>query len=561
MCRLRFATFFVLVASLGAQTVLHVPVGGPPVTFDPHLMPAPFPFHAQFVMQIFEAPLETRVDDKGLLTVVPALCDLPVIAKDGLRVTMRVRKGARFQDDPCFEGGKGREVTAKDVAYSLLRHADPAVKPAASSESPAFQQFIQGRFKGVDAWREAAQKLGKTDYDAPPEGIRAEGDDVVLELLAPCPQLRALFTQPWACVVAREAVSKYGHGSDHPVGTGPFRLGDVDAARVRLLRNPTYRIPGLPKVDELRLDIVPDPAKQASRWLAGDLDILTITAATEKGIVDKNQNLLDSLKKHGCSLIDGVPLSVSYLVFNMASPVLGKLEVREALTLALDRDAVSREGQGPRVGRADYPLPVCVPEAAQIRLDPWPLAKRDVAQAKARLAKAGFGDPARPLELILDVPMDQPPDPRGDRAAAMMVAQLGEAGIKATLRKEAFEKFLERAARGDVHLAWVSWYADYPDAEDYLLLFRSEAISGGDWGSNYGHYSDPKVDALYVRVGNRLPGPERTSDVTEILRKVRADCAWIPLSFPAPVAVLGKGVDGYRANVLNYSLRDVGKKP
>jgi ABC-type oligopeptide transport system substrate-binding subunit len=107
----------------------------------------------------------------------------------------------------------------------------------------------------------------------------------------------------------------------------------------------------------------------------------------------------------------------------------------------------------------------------------------------------------------------------------------------------------------------VSWYADYPDAENFLLLFRSAQAAGGEWGSNYGHYQDAKVDELYARIGNRLPGPERTADVTELLRKVRADCAWIPLSFPAPLAALGKGVDGYRFNVLSYSLRDVGKKP
>jgi ABC-type transport system substrate-binding protein len=545
-----------IVASLGAQSVLRVPVSGGPATFDPHLIKNPIPYHAQFVMQIFETPLETKVDDKGLLTLAPALCELPAIAPDGLKLTMKVRKGARFQDDACFEGGKGREVTARDVAYSLLRHADPSV------DSTAFPLFVQNWFKGLDAWREKAASVGKADYDAMPPGIRTEGDTVVLELATSYPQLRALLTQPWACVVPQEAIVKYGSGFgvDHPVGTGPFRFGDVDPARVRLLKNPGYRIPGLPKVDEIRLENVPDPQAQATRYLAGDLDILTVWAANEKHLVDKNLQLLTPLKNRGHTLVDAVPLSVSYVVFNMASPVLGKKEVREALTLALDRDLVSREGQGPRVMRADHPLPPTFPEAAQIRLDPWPLAKRDVAQAKALLAKAGFGDPAKPLELLLDVPADTT-DPRAERAGALMCSQFAEAGVKVKVRSEKFGEFMKRTREGDFHFAWVSWYADYPDAENFLLLFRSATVSGGEWGSNYGRYSDPKVDELYLRIGSRLPGPERTADVTELLREVRADCAWIPLSFPADLAALNKGVGGFRPNVLHFSLRDVGKKP
>jgi peptide/nickel transport system substrate-binding protein len=515
-------------------------------------MREPFPFHAQFVTQVFEAPLETKVDAQGLMTVVPALCDVPTLSPDGLKLSLKVRPGGKFQDDPCFEGGKGREVTAKDVVYSLLRHA--------AEESASYRPFLENRFKGVEDWKASARK-SKPDWENPPAGLRAEGDTVVFELLAPYPQLRALLTQPWASVVPPEAVTRYGSGfGEHPVGTGPFRFADADPARVRLVRNPTYRIAGLPKVDELRLEIVADTAAQTTRYLAGDLDLLRIWTPNEKQIVDRTFQLLPALKNRGHTLADGVPLSVSYLAINMASPVLGKLEMREALTLALDRDKISREAQGERTLRADHPLPSSFPESAQIRLDPWPLGKRDLVQVKARLKAAGFDDPSKLSELILDVPMEQS-DPRADRAAQLIVANLADAGIKARVRTEPFKKFLERTASGDFHFAWVSWFADYPDAENFLLLFRSAQAAGGEWGQNYGHYSDPKVDELYVKIGNRLPGPERTHDVTELLRKVRADCAWIPLSFTADLYVLNKGVEGYRANVLSYSLRDVGKKP
>jgi ABC-type oligopeptide transport system substrate-binding subunit len=313
-------------------------------------------------------------------------------------------------------------------------------------------------------------------------------------------------------------------------------------------------------VDDLRLEIVPDQAAQVTRYLAGDLDLVVLSSATEKKIVDSRSQLLTALKVKGHTLVDGVPLSVSYIAFNMASPVLGSRELREALTLAVDRERVAREATGDRTARADHPLPSSFPESAQIRLDPWDLGKRDVARAKALLAKAGYADPGKLSELILDTPADAP-DPRAERAAATMVSQFAEIGVKVRVRRETFAQFTARARDGDFHLAWISWYADYPDAENFLLLFRSDEAAGGDWGSNYGHYRDSKVDELYLRIGGRLPGRERTADVTTLLRKVRADCVWIPLSFPAPVIALGRGVEGYRDNVLNLSLRDVSKKP
>ena len=53
----------------------------------------------------------------------PCLCHMPEISDDGLTYTYRIREESRFQDDPCFPGGKGRPVTAEDVKYSLERSA------------------------------------------------------------------------------------------------------------------------------------------------------------------------------------------------------------------------------------------------------------------------------------------------------------------------------------------------------------------------------------------------------------------------------------------------------
>ena len=52
--------------------------------------------------------------------------DFPTISPDGLTYTFRLKKGVRYVDDPCFAGGRGREVVAEDFIYSIKRQFDPA---------------------------------------------------------------------------------------------------------------------------------------------------------------------------------------------------------------------------------------------------------------------------------------------------------------------------------------------------------------------------------------------------------------------------------------------------
>ena len=72
----------------------------------------------------------------------------------------------RFNDDPCFPGGKGRTLVADDVIYSLKRFADANLNQFSYS-------LLQGAFEGMDAFREPEASGGRTtDYaEAPISGI------------------------------------------------------------------------------------------------------------------------------------------------------------------------------------------------------------------------------------------------------------------------------------------------------------------------------------------------------------------------------------------------------
>jgi len=73
---------------------------------------------AQIYGQMFESLVKY---DSKTIEVVPSLAEKWDLSEDGITYTFHLRKGVMFQDNPCFEGGKGREVTTQDVLDMFYR--------------------------------------------------------------------------------------------------------------------------------------------------------------------------------------------------------------------------------------------------------------------------------------------------------------------------------------------------------------------------------------------------------------------------------------------------------
>ncbi|NND65417.1 MAG: ABC transporter substrate-binding protein, partial [Gammaproteobacteria bacterium] len=139
--------------------------------------------------------------------------DLPTVSDDGLTYTIKIKQGVEFVDDECFTDDKGREVTADDFVYSLLRHFDPR-----SLSQGAW--LWQGRIDGVDAWKDN----GGSDYDKVVSGLKAlDRHTIQITLVKPYPQLTHTLATGFSAIVAQECVEHYGKEfSIHPVGSGPY---------------------------------------------------------------------------------------------------------------------------------------------------------------------------------------------------------------------------------------------------------------------------------------------------------------------------------------------------
>lgn len=472
---------------------------------------------------------------------------LPEVSDDGLTLTIRLKPGVRFVDDPAFPGGTGREVTAHDVVYSLLRHFDPAMRAQGA-------WLWQDRLVGLDAWKDAG-----ADYDAPPEGLMALDDRTLqLRLLRPYPQLVHTLAQGYAAVVPREAVEAYGQElGSRAVGSGPFRLVSVDRARAVLTRNPAFRsepvslaeegfVPerdgawGLeaiegrapPFLDRIEVEFIAEDAARWNSFYAGETHFLKVPVAQFDQVLAQRDPVRIEAglgeRFHGAAAPEA---GFVYTAFNMDAPAIGahpdpdrndrNRALRCAMVKGFDWTTRNRQFFGD-VGQV-FPgvIPPVAPEfdATMDRAS----VTHDVDGARALLAEHGWTADNLP-ELTYGYPSSVTERQMFDQFRGFMAA-IGYPSEKLLPRVYAtFGDYHRAYSQGEVDLITTGWTMDYPDAENTLQLFYGPNASPG---ANAGNFRDERFDALYRDSAALPPSPQRTELFRAMNQRVVDECAAI----------------------------------
>ena len=471
--------------------------------------------------------------------------ELPQVSEDGLVYTIRLKKGARFVDDPAFPGGIGREVTAEDFIYSIQRHFDPGTLAEGA-------WLWQGRIVGLDDWKAAG-----SDYAQTVPGLRAlDTHTVRVELTAPFPQFTHTLAQGYAAIVPREAVDHYGKGfSNQPVGSGPFTLASIDSARAVLLRNPDYhgdafaldtegfdpkRHDGLglqqlsgrrpPFVDEVVIEFITEDASRWNALVSGDAHLIKVPAGQFGQVLEKRQPL--TLKpefterfRYDASLESGFV----YTNFNMADERIGyhpdpEQDVRNralrcAMVKAFDwgrRNASFYSG----IGRI-FPgiITPGVPEFDAEANHEY--VRHDLEGAKRLLARFGWNATNLPV-LEYGFPASVTERQMFEQFRGFMV-ELGFPPERVQpLTFASFADYYRAYSNREVMLITSSWTMDYPDAENTMQLFFGPNQSPG---SNSSNYSNPRFDELYQSSATLAPSEARTEMFREMNQQVIEDCA------------------------------------
>jgi oligopeptide transport system substrate-binding protein len=499
---------------------------------------------------IFDAMLTYDYLARPVKLVPRALEAMPEVSDGGSTYTFKFRRGIFFTPDPAF-GGKPRELVAADQAYAIRRLLDPAVR------SP-WLWLVEGKIVGADAVRERASKSGKFDYDAPIAGLEVV-DRYTLRIRLRQPDLRFLyvFAVPNTAPVAREVVTAYGVDiGAHPVGTGPYLLGEYKrSSKIVLVANPGYRettyVPAGPIPAEAQEIAAALKGKRLP--LAGRIEVSVIEEGQATWLAFANREL-DLLERLPPEFVDqalaggklkpelaamGVqhrPLlrpNTWWTYFNMDDPVVGgytpeKIALRRAIGMGYDVGEYIRIILKGRAIPASSPVP---PDIAGYDPELKTQAQLyDPAAARALLDKFGYKD--RDGDGYRETPDGKPlvlerwsaPTTLQRQADEQWKKNMDAIGLKIVFRKDRLPELRKMARQGKIPMRTDGWNADYPDAENYMqLLYGPNATPGQE---NHARFRLPEFDRLY-EAARRLPdSAERTKLFDRMTELVLAYAPW-----------------------------------
>ena len=497
---------------------------------------------------IMEAMLDYDYLARPVKLVPRTLAAMPAEEDGGKTYVCKLRKGIFFAPDPAFKG-KPRELTAVDYAYGLKRILDPGVK------SP-WVWMLEGKVVGAEEARARAVSNGKFDYDAPIPGLEVV-DRYTLKIRLKAPDLRFLYmlAMPSTAAMAREVIEAYGNDiGAHPVGTGPYMLGDYRrSARIELLRSPNYRettyspagpvpmasqpiaaalqgkrLPLVPRVDIAIME------EGQARWLAflnGENDALFQVPSQFTDHALTAGKLKPELAAKGIIHQMFIPPAVIYTRFDMENGVVGgyspeKVALRRAIGMAYNVGEAISVIYKARAVPAQGPIPPDIAGYdAKLRTN---AQVYDPAAARALLDKFGYKD--RNGDGYREAPDGKPlvieywssPTSAARERDELWKKSMDAIGLSLVIKKDKLPEIAKKARQGQIPMLDAGWIADYPDAENFMQL-----LYGPNAGQiNTSRFNLPEFNRLFEE-SKRLPdSAERTLLFDRMAELVVAYVPW-----------------------------------
>jgi ABC-type transport system substrate-binding protein len=504
---------------------------------------------------ILDAPLEYDFGARPFKLRPATLSEMPEISADFKTITMRVKPGIYFSDDPAFKGKK-RELTAEDYVYSVKRHYDPHWK------SGNLYLLENVKIVGLSELRTEGMRAKKPfDYDREVEGLKAlDRYTFQIKLGVPDPRFVYQFADAgFLGAVAREVVEFYGDKiMEHPVGTNAFRLAEWRrSSRVVLEKNPNFRdvryaevappdasdklkaevaaLQGrkLPMVDRVVIDIIEEAQPRWLSFLRGEAEVIEEVPIDFASIAMPGNKLAPNLAKQGITMTRYPRADISLSYFNMEDPVVGgytpeRIALRRAINLAVDLDKEIRLVRRGQALKSQGPIPTVA-----FGYDPAfksEMTEYSLPKAKALLDMYGYVD--RDGDGYREQPDGQPlsieystlADGEKRQLAEQWQKNMDALGIRMSFKIGKFPEQLKASTAGKLQMWGVGWVGTTPDGDTFLALGSSKAKGK----ANKPRFDLPAYEAVYEKQKILPDGLERLALMTEAQRLL---VAYAPYKF------------------------------
>jgi len=444
---------------------------------------------------------------------------LPQISEDGLTYTIPIRRGVTFHDGTAFN--------AEAMAFSLRR-------------------FIANKGRAAFLLADLV------------ESIEATGEyELTLKLAYSFPAFTDLLTYPGLCAVSPAAytIAEADFEPNTFVGTGPYRLADYGSDNLKLDAFADYwGTP--PQNDGIVLQRFSSPANLYNAFRSKGIDV-----AYQALDPDQIRSLIDLSEQPagGWQVISSESPSISYLVINTQQPPFDRVEVRQALAAAIDRDLINERvfyGQAqPLYSLIPPSFPVSQPVFAD-RYGKTP----NLDRAKALLLKAGFST-ENPLKLEIWYGSNSP----ASRLAAIVMQAHADRDLDGLLKIDPHSVEAATAYgyldKGVYPSFVLSWYADFFDPDNYLKPFLDCAEGSINKGCIAGEsqyhgsffYSDRANELLGAQRRETDPA-KRKAMLVELQAIVAAEVPYLPLWQSKDYAFAQSDIDGVQLNATQQIL-------
>lgn len=427
---------------------------------------------------IIRAAFEGLYQDDPEGKAIPGLAIDTQTSPDGLTWTFKLR-AAQWSD--------GEPVTARDFVYSYRRILDPG-----TASSYAYLLYLLKNGQEINGGKAKPESLG---VEAP------DDHTLVLHLIHPAPYLPQLLKHQSFYPVPEHTIRRWGIAWTEPghlVSDGAytitaFRLGDY----VRVEKNPRYYDAAKVCVDRIDFLPVSDAISAERRVKRGEMDVNDTISSSRVAHLREPGQMRDYVRTH-------TYLSTAYVIFNTHVPALAKRDVRQALSMSIDRDFLTgkllRAGQVPAYSFVPPGMSGYVPDGQRPKPYWYVLTfPQRLAEAKRLLARAGYG-PGHPLKFEMKT---------SNATDSVLLAQAMQAdwrsiGVRASFRQEEGQIMFQDFNIRDFQVGLVSWILDYDDPLTFLALMKSDTGA-----QNYGDFKNPQYDALLNQADHEVDGAKR----------------------------------------------------
>ncbi|MFS4436748.1 ABC transporter substrate-binding protein [Paracoccaceae bacterium GXU_MW_L88] len=490
-----------------AKTLVYCSEGSPE-GFDPALYTSGTTFDAT-ARNIMDGLTQFKY---GTTEVEPALAESWEISEDGTEYTFKLREGVKFHTTDYFT--PTRDMNADDVIFTFERQQE-----------------------GQDFYEEGASFEYFNSMSMPEliESIEKVDDMTVkITLTRPDAPMLANLGMQFASIMSKEYADQLKEAgtpelmNQQPIGTGPFKFQAYQKdAVIRYLAHDEYWR-GRANIDNLVFAITPDASVRYQKLQNGECHIMPYPnpADIEAMQADENINLLEQ---------EG--LNVGYLAYNTQVEPFDRPEVRKALNMAINKQAIL-DGVFQGAGTAaKNPIPPTMWSYNDAIEDD----QYDPEAAKTALEEAGVTD----LSMkIWAMPVQRPYNPNARRMAEIMQEDFAKAGVDVEIVSYEWGEYLERSKAEDRDGAvLLGWTGDNGDPDNFLAVLLG---CDGVGNANRAQWCNEEFEALIQEAKTVSDEAERTALYEQAQEIFKREAPWATIAHSVVFEPTAANVSGYK---------------